>query len=331
MSLQRKLKNALDETRLLILGAQVLFGFQFNGIFQDTFRELPAGRGLIACTSLVLIMLAIGLLIAPSMQHRIVEGGNDTPRIVATTTTLAAAALFPVALALGLDLFLAIERALGFVVGIVAGVAFFILAIGFWYLLEILLKKRPAMPADDHKPTPLSTKVEQMLTEARVIIPGAQALLGFQLTVTLMRAFEQLPFESKLLHAAALGCVALAVILLMAPAALHRIAFGGEDDPEFLAIGSVFVIVAPIPLALGIALDTYVAIAHALESRMLGALLAAATTVVLAALWYAYPLMLRQRLAGVEHRDRRSHAAIHARPPDRRRPRRSRPPSTPRE
>jgi hypothetical protein len=153
-----------------------------------------------------------------------------------------------------------------------------------------------------------------MLTEARVIIPGAQALLGFQLAVTLMRAFEQLPFESKLLHAAALGCVALAVILLMAPAALHRIAFAGEDDPEFLAIGSVFVIAAPVPLALGIALDTYVATAHALESRMLGSLIAAATTVVLAALWYAYPLMLRQRQP-VARDDRRSHAAIHARPP----------------
>jgi hypothetical protein len=68
----------------------------------------------------------------------------------------------------------------------------------------------------DGKGTPLSAKVEQMLIEARVIIPGAQALLGFQLTVTLTRAFEQLPYESKLAHAAALCCIALSVILLMA-------------------------------------------------------------------------------------------------------------------
>ena len=68
----------------------------------------------------------------------------------------------------------------------------------------------------DGKGTPLSAKVEQMLIEARVIIPGAQALLGFQLTVTLTRAFEQLPFESKLAHATALCCIALSVILLMA-------------------------------------------------------------------------------------------------------------------
>jgi uncharacterized protein DUF6328 len=87
-----------------------------------------------------------------------------------------------------------------------------------------------------------------MLTEARVIIPGAQALLGFQLTVTLTRAFEQLPFESKLAHAAALCCIALSIILLMAPAALHRISFGGEDSADFLRIGSVS---APLPLALG--------------------------------------------------------------------------------
>jgi Family of unknown function (DUF6328) len=77
MSLQRKLKIALDETRLLILGAQVLFGFQFNGMFQEAFGDLHLPMRLIACAGLVLIMIAIGLLIAPSMQHRIAERGED--------------------------------------------------------------------------------------------------------------------------------------------------------------------------------------------------------------------------------------------------------------
>ena len=109
------------------------------------------------------------------------------------------------------------------------------------------------------KPTPLTTQVEQLLTEARVIIPGAQALLGFQFAVTLTRAFEQLSSGAKLAHIIALLSVALAVVLLMAPAALHRLSFRGEDSPAFMAIGSVFVIAAPAPLALGIALDIYVA------------------------------------------------------------------------
>jgi Family of unknown function (DUF6328) len=287
MSLQRKLKIALDETRLLILGAQVLFGFQFNGMFQEAFGELDVALRLIACAGLVLIMIAIGL--APSMQHRSVERGEGSDRILSATTTLAGLALLPLAMALGLDVFMAIERTFGVGAGVGVGASFFILAITFWYVLEIMIREnKPMRERHDGKGTPLSAKVEQMLTEARVIIPGAQALLGFQLTVTLTRAFE-----SKLAHAAALCCIALSVILLMAPAALHRISFGGEDSAGFLRIGSVFVIAAPLPLALGIALDTYVATARALESNLAAASIAGTTVIVLMLLWYAYPMWRR--------------------------------------
>ena len=79
-------------------------------------------------------------------------------------------------------------------------------------------------------PTPLATKIEQMLTEARVIIPGCQALLGFQFVVMLTHGFDELPAGAKIVHAAALCFVTVATILLMTPAALHRQAFGGNDS-----------------------------------------------------------------------------------------------------
>ena len=45
--LDRKVKTALDETRLLILGVQVLLGFEFQSFFQDGFEELsPASKTL---------------------------------------------------------------------------------------------------------------------------------------------------------------------------------------------------------------------------------------------------------------------------------------------
>jgi hypothetical protein len=130
-----------------------------------------------------------------------------------------------------------------------------------------------------------------------VILPGAQALLGFQLSVTLTSAFAQLPAGSRLLHVAALCCVALAVILLMTPAALHRIAFGGEDVPSFFRMGSWFVVAAPLPLAFGLAADLYVAAAKAAGPPMLAAILAAGSWAVLVALWYALPLSIRSRRA----------------------------------
>jgi hypothetical protein len=297
MSLHRKIKLALDETRLLILGAQVLFGFQFNGVFQEAFSELPVALRILHSTGLVLLVIVIGLLITPSMQHRIVERGENTVRTLEATTAFAAAALFPLALTLGLDMFMAFERTIGVGAGVFAGIAVFLLAIAFWYLLEFVLTKRMGTMPKHEQPshTPLANKVEEMLTEARVIIPGAQALLGFQLTVTLTRAFEQLPYASRLIHIVALTCVVVAVILLMAPAALHRITFGGEDSAKFLAIGSVFVIAAPLPLALGIVLDVYVAASKALDGAS-GAGLAILTTIVLAGLWYAYPVWQRWRL-----------------------------------
>jgi len=75
-SLSKQVKIALDETRLLMLGAQVLFGFKLNGVFQEEFANLSVASRYVDCAGQVLMAMA-----APSMQHRIVENGEDTVRI----------------------------------------------------------------------------------------------------------------------------------------------------------------------------------------------------------------------------------------------------------
>jgi hypothetical protein len=82
-----------------------------------------------------------------------------------------------------------------------------------------------ARTTTDKSPTPLTIRIEHMLTEARVVLPGAQALFGFQLSIVLTRSFAELSAAARAIHAASLCLVALAIILLMAPAAYHRIAF----------------------------------------------------------------------------------------------------------
>lgn len=296
MKLEEKLKLALNENRLLILGAQVVFGFQFDGIFQDQFTALPSWSRLLAASGLPLLMATIALLIAPSMQHRIVERGQDSGRILQTAMILGGLALLPLAIALAFDMVIAVERVAGTEWGVAAGGGFFAAAMFCWYGLEIIMRTKRKPAARERataKPTPLDVQVDQLLTEARLIIPGAQALLGFQLTVTLTRAFADLPAEAKMAHAAALCCVALAVVLLMAPASLHRISFGGQDDPLFVAIGSALVIAAPLPLAFAIALDTYVAAGRALGSPSAAVALGTGTIIVLLSVWYGYPTWRR--------------------------------------
>jgi uncharacterized protein DUF6328 len=294
MDLQKKLKLALNENRLLILGVQVLFGFQFNGIFQELFVELPYSSRVLEACGLTLLMISIAFLVAPSMHHRLVESGQDTARELRLATDFAGLALLPLTFALAFDMFVAIAWTLGLITGIIIGATFFLVAILFWYVLGFLLRrKKPAMAKDKTVRTPLDVQVDQLLTEARLIIPGAQALFGFQFAVTLMRAFAELPDAVKMLHVAALCCIGLAVILLMAPASIHRIAFGGENNPAFVRIASFFIVAAPLPLAFGIALDTFVAAGRALESDRAASLLSLAAAVVLLGTWYIYPLAQR--------------------------------------
>lgn len=154
------------------------------------------------------------------------------------------------------------------------------------------------MPPEEE--TSLETRVEHMLTEARVLIPGAQALFGFQLAVFLTDAFDRLPASSKAVHTVALACIAVTVILLMAPAAFHRITFGGQDTEEFHRLGSTLIILSALPLAAGITGDFYVATAKALGSPPIAMALAVLAAATLLGLWFAYPLALRAR----KHRDR---------------------------
>ena len=299
-NLQKKLKTALNETRLLVLGSQILLGFEFHGVFQESFKKLsPLARDLDGI-AILLMVATLSLLIAPSMQHRIVEEGGTSARIFRITGTMAGIALLPFAISLGLDLYTVMEPVFGPAAAYAGGAVFLFLALLFWYGVEYLVRraKEPLMPSSQRQQhTPVSTKIEELLTEARVVLPGAQALLGFQLAVTLTNAFEELPFASKVVHAAALMLVAFAMILLMAPAAFHRIAFAGEDSEDFHRIGSWFVVAATVPLATGIAGDVYVAIGKIAESAGIGIAAALVALGLMVALWYVQPYSLRRRLA----------------------------------
>jgi hypothetical protein len=297
MSLSQKVKTALDENRLLILGAQLLFGFQFNGAFQELFSTLSPATRIIDGVALFLMMLTIGLLIAPSMQHRIVDKGANTQRIHDVAGRCAGMALYPFGISLGLDIYIVFHHKLGFYFAIAAGFAFCALAAVLWIGLGVAVRApmKAASETENEEPTPLAKRIEQMLTEARVVLPGAQAVLGFQFTVMFMRAFDELSAIPQIVHFVALCAVAITVVLLMTPAALHRVGFGGEESERFLQLGSGFVIAAPGMLAIGLAADIYVAIERATGASEAAGAVGITSLIVLLGMWFALPLALQRR------------------------------------
>src|SRR5205807_6160865 len=198
---------------------------------------------------------------------------------------------------LGLDIFVSIEHVIGTAAGIASGIAASIVALAMWYGIPRAVAQRTGereramteRQRTERPPTPLHVKIEQMLTEARVILPGAQALLGFQLSIVLTQSFETLPGSSRIVHALSLGLVALAVMLLVAPAAYHRIVYAGEDSDDMHRVGSMLVTAATVPLALGMAGDIYVVIGKIIGPTT-GLAAGVFGLIVLIGLWYAYPL-----------------------------------------
>jgi hypothetical protein len=85
------------------------------------------------------------------------------------------------------------------------------------------------------------------------------------------------------------------VIIMMTPAALHRLSFGGEDSPRFLRLGSAFVIAGPAFLAAGIAAEIYVVFLKALNSPPAAAAASIGALLVLGGFWYVWPLTLRSK------------------------------------
>ena len=180
------------------------------------------------------------------------------------------------------------------VVGVVAGITFAAVAFLFLYALGLILRigHKGQMPLSE-KQTLLKNKIEQLLTEARVIIPGAQAMLGFQFVVVFVRSFGELPGWVKITHAVALAAIALSVVLLMTPAALHRIAYDGENSQSFFRISSALVVAAAFPLAVGIAADVCVVVFRITAGARLASLSGGVSLLTLMTFWFFYPLWLR--------------------------------------
>jgi uncharacterized membrane protein len=298
---EERLKFALDESRMQMLGAQVLFGFQLQSLFQDGFQDPSSLQRAAAAFAFVAILATLGLLITVPAYHRLAEDGGANARMYNVASQLAEAALLPFSAALALDVLAVWAEHFniysGFLIALFTCVGCLLLWYAFpRYLRRAFRTKRDSpMSEFESSSASLHAKIDFMLTEARVVLPGTQALLGFQFIVMMTKAFGQLPEPVKLVHFTALSCVAVAICLLIAPAAIHRLTFFGRDDERFLRIGSAIVTTALIPFAISIAGDLYIAVWKLYGNETWAWISAAIAFLILATLWYGIPLLLRTR------------------------------------
>ena len=129
-----------------------------------------------------------------------------------------------------------------------------------------------------------------------MVIPGIQALFGFQLVVVFNSRFaEVLSKADQMIHLCALASAAISIAMLMTPAAYHRLAERHQISRRFLHIASRLITFGMAPLACGIAIDVYivarVVLGDVLPSVALGGFIGA----VLFGLWFVYPRLRAPR------------------------------------
>jgi len=151
-----------------------------------------------------------------------------------------------------------------------------------------------AQPQDAHQ-VELETAVRFALEEARMVLPGIQALFGFQLVAVVSQRFGEIfdTFQQGL-HLGALVLTAVSFALAMTPAAYHR-QFGTDRvSAKLLRVASVFIGAAMVPLMIAVSIDIALLTYAISQENKIATMLGAASFLTFGGLWIVFPQLARR-------------------------------------
>lgn len=295
--LKDKIPNVLDEARMLILGGQVLISVGTEAVLQSKFDALSSVGRAFSAAGTTGLTLGVGVLIWPAAYHIVVCRGEDRPALLRFANRALCFGLFPFAIGIAATLWVVVERLGGTRAAAAVAIIGLLAALGAWYVFPMARAAGHAGKDETGmvEPTDISDKIRHVLTETRMVLPGAQALLAFGSMAVLMDAFDRLPLLLKTVHACGLGCIVIAVILLMMPAAYHRIAENGESSERFYTIASRFLLAAMAALAPGMAAAVWIVVEVATGSRTAAVACAAIIGLFFYGAWFGWTWLVRRR------------------------------------
>jgi hypothetical protein len=151
------------------------------------------------------------------------------------------------------------------------------------------------MEKDQSDASALNEEMRNIIEEARVILPGIQALFGFQTIAVFNQRFVELPEYAKDCHLFGLGMVIIAVALVMTPAVYYR--YVGKDfvSRRMVGVSSLMIRAALFPLACGLALDIFVVILTATDRPAWSVAGGWFAFLFLIGLWFVFPINARRK------------------------------------
>jgi hypothetical protein len=145
-------------------------------------------------------------------------------------------------------------------------------------------------PRADREELSLNDAASHLLEECRTVIPGMQALFGFQLIAVFNQSFAtRLSPGEQAAHIIAIALVAASIAMLMAPAVLHRHTEPMAVSRRFLEVSSRLLMWSMVPLVAGMGIDIYLVARLGFGSQPSAMILTAIVLAVFVLLWVVLP------------------------------------------
>lgn len=136
------------------------------------------------------------------------------------------------------------------------------------------------------------------LLQGRMILPGIQTLFGFQLAVVFTEPFVAMQRWYQMLHVGSLLCIAVAISLVVMPAAYHRQVEPGYVSRHFLRIVNRALTLALLPLMIALSVEVYLLLMYLFGERGVALGVSLALFALFALMWFAFPAYDRARRGG---------------------------------
>ena len=133
----------------------------------------------------------------------------------------------------------------------------------------------------------------ELLNELRVALPGVQFLFAFLLIVPFQQTRDQLTDFQKDVYFVALLAAAVATVLLIAPAAQHRVLFRQKDKEQLLKRSNIYAFAGLVVLGLAIC-TAILLVVDVLFTNTAAWIAATVVAVLLAVIWIAVPYWRRR-------------------------------------
>lgn len=142
------------------------------------------------------------------------------------------------------------------------------------------------------QPEAASEVASHLLEECRMVLPGIQALFGFQLMAVFNHTFWEIPERHRTVHLLAIVFVTVSIALVMTPAAYHRQANQFSVSRTFVQLSSLLLLLSMILLSIGISLDVYIVSALIIGGGWISLALTAAVALLFGLLWFVFPRLV---------------------------------------